>query len=150
MALVALPAFAANPVAQRLPMEKPVYVSGVKAACTGAGAGTRDEPRWKNYRVRFEAVGGYGQYLGNELLTVHNRGDATFVQVSCAAPWVLMKLPEGEYTATMHVAGANDKQVRFAVADNARRDVIVRFPDKLAGAPTTRHVASNEHEQTSM
>jgi hypothetical protein len=143
------PAFAAIASPAHLPMEKPVYVAGVQAACTGAGAGERDEPRWKNYDVRFEAVGGYGQYLGNELLTVKKRGDATFVQVSCAAPWVLMQLPADNYSATMHVAGA-DHQIRFTVDPNHQRDLIVRFPLKLAGEPATRHIASNERHKTSM
>ena len=134
---------------EQLPMGHPVDAAGVQAACTGASIGARAEPRWRNYSARFEAVGGYGQYLGNELLSVRKLRGGTFVQVSCEGPWVLMQLKPGRYAATMQIADAPEKHVRFSVPDAGQRDVIIRFPSRMAGRPIG-HLAANEQAHTNL
>ena len=59
--------------AERLPNEQPTKVNGIVATCTGTGSGSRQHAQTMNYPVRFEFVGGYGQYLGDETVTVEEQ-----------------------------------------------------------------------------
>jgi hypothetical protein len=122
-----------------LSMDRTADVMGVNVACTGVGQGEEHEARWQSYPVKLEAVGGYGQYLANEQLTVSKPDGAQVLRVKCDAPWVLMQLEPGRYRATMSVANAPARNVDFTVPRAGQRDVVVRFPGLMAG-----------HEQTAM
>jgi len=98
---------------ERLPVDRPTQVDGIKAACTGIGNGEEEETRWTGYPFKLETVGGYGQWLGDQDVTVH--GNGTDISVHCAGPWLLMGLQPGRYEATV-------------------ADVIVRFHEKTTGS----------------
>lgn len=134
---------------QQVPMGRAVDAAGVRTACAGVSIAARDEPRWRDYSVKFEAVGGYGQYLGDELLSVGKRSGSTIVRVSCEAPWVLMQLSPGRYSATMRIGDA-EKRTRFTAPTIGQRDVIVRFPGRMAGKPIDRHLASNAQARANL
>ena len=119
--------------AQNLPLDKPTYAGNVRLACTGIGSQSRENPSWNNYPVKFVTVGGYGQYLADEDITLRRRGHDELLHVSCGGPWLLMHLPAGGYTASVDVPGAMAKTVHFNVASNGHREVVIRFPSKMAG-----------------
>ena len=129
--VLAVPA-SAQP-AQNLPLDKPAYAGNVRLACTGIGSQSRQNPRWNNYPVKFVTVGGYGQYLAGEDITLRRSGRDELLHVKCGGPWLLMHLPAGGYTASVDVPGAMAKTVHFNVAENGHREVVVRFPSKMAG-----------------
>jgi hypothetical protein len=121
------------------PMDSITQVQGVSAVCTGAGQGDRQRDAWRNYPVKFEFVGGYGQYLGDETLTVMGNHGRELVNVQCQAPWVLMNLTPGHYRAHADVLGAAPKSVSFDVPEKGQKRIIVRFPSKMAGQEHNRH-----------
>ena len=84
-------------VVHDLPVDRSTSVMGVRVACTGIGESEQDETRWRNYPVKLEAVGGYGQYLADEEVTLHGPYRAQPLRIRCDAPWVLMRLEPGRY-----------------------------------------------------
>jgi hypothetical protein len=135
-------ASAATAAPTTLPLDHAVKVSGISTACTGVGERTRGEPHWRSYSVRFEAVGGYGQYLADEDVNIRGSKGQERIDVNCGAPWVLMQLPAGSYNATKHVTGAPEKTVEFAVPQHGHKDVVFRFDAKTTGKPLHRHMTS--------
>ena len=128
---LALPAQAET--ARDLPLDRPTHVNDLQVACTGVGDGAQNKTQWSRYPVKLEAVGGYGQYLADETVTIDGRDGAQMMRVRCDAPWVLMRLDPGHYAATVDVSGASSKHVRFMVPAEGQSEVIVRFPKMMAG-----------------
>ena len=120
---------------QPLPIDQPTQVDGVRAACTGIGDREENEGRWSSYPLKLETVGGYGQWLGDQDVTVRGRGED--VNVHCSGPWVVMDLQPGRYDATVTVPDATPKQIRFTVPKAGQRDVIVRFHSRMNGREET-------------
>lgn len=116
---------------QTLAVDQPQRVDGIKTACTGVGDREEGEARWNAYPVKMEMVGGYGQWLGNEDVTVRGHGED--VSVNCAGPWVLMGLQPGYYHATISVPNASPKHIGFNVPSRGQRDIIVRFRSRDTG-----------------
>jgi hypothetical protein len=119
--------------ARNLPIDRPTDVSGIKVACTGIGNREESEARWSNYPVKIQTVGGYGQYLANENIDVHDKSGAEIADLKCGAPWVLMQLAPGRYHAIVQVSNAPARDVNFSVPESGQRDVIVRFPSLTSG-----------------
>ena len=118
---------------ERLPIDRPTDVRGVRAACTGIGDREEREIRWNAYPLKLEVVGGYGQYLGDQNVTLVNHDGADVLHVSCDAPWLMMRLQPGRYTAVVRVRHATTKDVNFIVPREGQRDLIVRFPSLMTG-----------------
>jgi hypothetical protein len=121
-----------------LPIDRPMTVSNVAFACTGVGDREQRAARWDKYPVKLEVVGGHGQYLAGEEVTLRGASNAASVQVKCGAPWVLMRTAPGRYFATVDVPGASAKRVAFAVPTRGQRGIIVRFLSKTSGQGTRR------------
>ena len=118
---------------QSLTIDQPTRVNNIALKCTGVGLNDRKRAQPIGYSVKLEAVGGYGQYLANEDVTLRSGAGAKLLDVTCNAPLVMIKLDPGRYSADVQVPGAGVKDVRFAVSDHGVRDVYVRFPRKMAG-----------------
>ncbi|MBS0473252.1 MAG: hypothetical protein JSR60_19435 [Proteobacteria bacterium] len=119
--------------AERVRMDRARDVDGVRAACAGVGLNDRAKERWDRYPVRFEVVGGYGQYLGGERITVHDRMGER-ISVRCQGPWVLMSLDPGRYHATVEMPRGPAKDIAFRVPQSGQHRVVVRFNDMMRGA----------------
>jgi hypothetical protein len=133
---LAMPARAA--AIDNLPIDRPMTVSNIEFACTGVGDREQRDARWNEYPVKLEAVGGYGQYLAGEDVTLAGADSAASIHVKCGAPWVLMRLAPGRYSATVEVPGAGAEHVAFAVPATGQRRIIVRFSGKTEGRETGR------------
>ena len=118
-----------------IPYNRPTQVSGVQTLCSGIGLTDQDKADAANYPVTLKVVGGYGQWLGDQGVTVESGGQQ-IANVHCQGPWLLMKLDPGRYRATVTVPGASPKTVAFAVPLSGKREVMVRFPEKIAGRET--------------
>ena len=106
-----------------LPENQPMDIDGVQAVCTGTTSDVRMDPQWQAYSLRLEFAGKGGQYLGDE--TVNVSGNGKSVSIHCGGPWVLMKLPAGNYHVSTDVADAGHKDVMVHVPGQ----VVVRFPN---------------------
>jgi hypothetical protein len=111
-------------------------VGGIDVSCTGIGEGARANAPVNRLPVKLEVVGGYGQYLAGETVTLKNANGERMLHTTCDAPWLMMKLPAGRYTAKVSVPGAPAKTVAFnAPRHGGRRSVVVRFSSLMAGNP---------------
>lgn len=122
-----------NAAVRELPVDRLANVSGVTVACTGIGQGEEAEARWNAYPVRLQAVGAYGQYLGDVNLTLRNCDGSQFLDVGCAGPWMMLQLQPGRYSGTMTAPGTYAHHLWFSAPKHGQRDIIVRFLSKTTG-----------------
>ncbi|HXI99934.1 MAG TPA: hypothetical protein VNH44_01850 [Micropepsaceae bacterium] len=111
--------------------EQPMTVDGVETVCTGSSSEVRADPQWRSYPFHLEVAGKDGQYLGDEKVTVSGNGHS--VSVQCSGPWVLMKLPAGDYKVSLDVPDAGHKDVTVKVPGRT----VVNFPQ--AGGAEAPH-----------
>lgn len=129
-ALIALasPAFAE----EMLKVHQTANVAGHQVMCGGASLDDQAQMDAKSYPVTLKMVGGYGQWLGQERVSVNGKSGEQ-ISLQCEGPWVMMQLPPGQYQATAEISGASAKTQKFTVANGGNREVIFRFPEKMAG-----------------
>lgn len=118
---------AQSAVAEELAADQPTNVAGIETVCTGTSLEARSDPRWNTYPLRLEFSSASGHYLGDETVTITGNGKS--VDVSCAGPWILMKLPEGNYKVDAEVADAGRKTITAHVPASGQARVVVSFPD---------------------
>jgi hypothetical protein len=97
LATVATAAFAAQDV--------PFTANGVTAVCTGVGS-AKDNPEWSSYPVKIVLANNAGENLAAAHYTVTGAGK-TLLETDCDAPWLLLKAPAGDYTASATIGGAS-------------------------------------------
>lgn len=129
----ALPAVSASvatdgPVA--LPVDAPTVVNGIEVACTGVGQ-TRDEPRWQAYGVRIEFSNALNEYLTGGAIVVRDAAGRELVNVSCDAPWILLRLPNGAYRVEGRLldSAAKPRSAPFTPPAGGQMRVVLQFPD---------------------
>ena len=119
----------AQPIkAPLFPMDVPMRMRAIEAVCTGVGEDARNDPRWKNYPLRVEVVGGKGEYLSEAQVMV-SKNDEALASVSCAGPWVLFALPPGAYSVSAEFAGTT-KMSNVNVAAIGQARVVLCFPSE--------------------
>lgn len=131
LALASAPAaFALPGGVVSLPVDRPATVNGIQVACTGIGQNNRDDPRWLAYPVRVEFSDHQNAYLGSGEITVR-AGGQPILSVRCNAPWVLLKLPAGDYTVEGRAPGtqAEPRGARFQPPAHGQRRVVLQFKD---------------------
>lgn len=123
--------------AETLPFDTPTMVEGIETVCTGVGQDAQTDPRWAAYPLKVVVAGEGGQYLGDVGLTVAQNGKS-LVQLRCRGPWILFKLPPGQYAVSASLENAT---VKANVGVNARGQgrVILRFPS-VGGTRSSEHV----------
>jgi len=128
---VALPSLA-NP----LPMDTAVTLSGIETVCTGIGS-SKDEPIWSQYPIRVEFSNGGSQYLAGAHVTLSGRSISPLT-FDCQGSWVLFRLPAGNYkvTAVMTNApnGPSASTIFVTSGSGPQKRVELQFP----------HVAANQ------
>ncbi|HLK23159.1 MAG TPA: hypothetical protein VKT30_00720 [Caulobacteraceae bacterium] len=127
---VALAAGAASAEPAKVPLDTETVVQGVPVACTGVGQ-TRLNPHWDSYPVRVEFSGADNALLADEAVTISDGKGAEVVSVSCEGPWILFKLPPGDYRIEGRLL---DEEARpqtgfFRVPRNGPTHLELRFPD---------------------
>ncbi len=109
--------------------DQPVTIGGVETVCTGVGS-AKDNPAWSAYPVKLV----FANPAGEDLAQVHvavTQGGKAVVETDCDAPWVLMKLPAGQYNIAATVpgsAGARIGKASFATKGGAQQTVTVMLP----------------------
>lgn len=117
---------------QSLPINHAVNIEGVGLACSGVGLRAESNPRWKNYPVKLEVANNRGQYLADETVTLFDSDAGAPIHVRCNAPWLLMRLPAGQYQANVTLSNEGSQTISFEAPRAGQQDVIVRFPGRNA------------------
>ncbi len=130
-ALAAIAVASAAPAADvtSLPLDTPQTVGGYGVACTGIGQ-TKHDPQWKAYAVRIEFSNALKEYLEGGRITVSSHGKP-ILSVSCDAPWILLKLPAGEYVVegTPLNSQAKPRSATFHPPAKGQLRLVLQFPD---------------------
>ena len=133
IACVALAATAATlpaPAPTALAVDAATTINGVEAACTGIGQ-TRADPRWQAYGVRLEFSNAKNEYLVGGAVQISDASGHILLAASCDAPWVLLKLPAGDYRveARLTSSAAAPRSARFHAPAQGQLRVVLQFPD---------------------
>lgn len=119
----------AQEAAETLPLDRTTTVQGVEAACSGLGKAQRDNPAWESFPVRVEFADPKAEYLADADIQVATAKGKPVLHVSCAAPWVLMRLPPGGYRVSGRLlAGGPERSAAFKVPRTGQVRVTLTFP----------------------
>jgi hypothetical protein len=106
--------------------DQPVMIGGVETVCTGVGS-AKDNPAWSAYPVKLVFANPAGENLAQVNLSVM-QGGKPVVETQCDAPWLLMKLPAGNYDVAATIpgnAGPRMGKASFATKGGAQQTVNV-------------------------
>jgi hypothetical protein len=109
--------------------DQPAVIGGIETVCTGVGS-AKDNPAWSAYPVKLVFANPAGQNLAQVHVAVM-QGAKPVVETDCDAPWLLMKLPAGSYSAAATVPGSAGPRVgkaSFATKGGAQQTVTVMLP----------------------
>ena len=114
---------------QGLPVDQQMTVSGVQVMCGGIGSDESD-PRYANYPAKIEVAGGYGQWVGDNDISI---AGAQNISAHCSGPWFMAQLPAGSYTISV-THGTATHTAHMSVAGNGNQHkIVVRFPELQRG-----------------
>ena len=107
--------------------DQPFTAGGVTAVCTGVGS-AKENPEWASYPVKLVLANRAGENLAAAHFTVSRNGQ-TVLETDCDAPWLLLKGPEGRYSASASTAeGGRSGSVSFTAANGPQRELTLMFP----------------------
>ena len=108
--------------------DTPTTINGVEMVCTGVGS-AKDDPRWKDYPVKIVLATTGGANLANAHISL-SKDNKEVAGLDCDAPWILLKPPAGNYTATASLIGGNQSaHASFATAGKGvQKEVNLLFP----------------------
>ena len=114
--------------------DTPTTINGIEMVCTGVGS-AKDDPRWKEYPVKIVLATTGGANLANAHISLI-QNNKEIAGLDCDAPWILLKPPAGNYTATASLIGGNQSaHASFTTAGSgAQKEVTLMFP--RSEAPT--------------
>ncbi|HKD48404.1 MAG TPA: hypothetical protein VKB67_12030 [Rhizomicrobium sp.] len=133
---LALPALTERALAVQ---DQPVTIGGVETVCTGVGS-AKDNPAWGNYQVKLVFADRMGQDLAQEHVSVM-QGGKPIIETDCDAPWVLMKLPAGEYSVAATIPGANGARTgdaSFTTSGRGQKTVTITMPQSSQSRATAQ------------
>ncbi|HUO01946.1 MAG TPA: hypothetical protein VMU31_04145 [Rhizomicrobium sp.] len=119
---LALPALTQSAFAVQ---DQPTNIGGVETVCTGVGS-AKDNPAWDAYPVKLVFANPSGEDLAQEHISV-TQGGKSVVETDCDAPWVLMKLPAGQYSVAASV-GSRTGNASFSTSGSGQKTVTITMP----------------------
>ena len=113
-----------------MPVDAPTVVNGIDVACTGIGQ-MRLEGRWQGYGVRVEFSNARNEYLTGAAIVVRDGAGRELMNVSCNAPWILLRLPKGAYRVEGRLldSAAKPRSAPFSPPASGQSRVVLQFPD---------------------
>lgn len=114
--------------------DQPVTIGGIETVCTGVGS-AKDNPAWNGYPVKLVFANPSGEDLAQEHVSVMQAGKPV-LETDCDAPWVLMRLPPGEYSVAASV-GTRTGNASFSTSGQGQKTVTITLP---AGSSSTASV----------
>ena len=104
--------------------DQPVTIGGLEAVCTGVGS-AKDNPEWSSYPIKLVLANSAGENLADAHFSVSHNG-ATVLETDCDAPWLLLKAPPGQYTATALVGQAS-RSTSFTAGKGPQKELTLMF-----------------------
>ncbi len=106
---------------------------GIRYACTGVGAESREDPRWGEFPAKLVFAAKNGGYLSRVVTRITDgQGRTVFVVQDCG-PWLLIDMPKGSYRVTATAEDGQgrifDSRASLAVGGSGQTETVVRFPD---------------------
>ena len=111
---------------------QPTTISGIETVCTGVGS-DKDNPAWGGYPVKLIFADPKGGDVAQEHVAVL-QGGSPIVETDCDAPWVLMKLPPGQYSVRAMLRDGGSQTVGFFTNGEGQKTVTVTMPAETASA----------------
>lgn len=115
--------------------DQPATIGGIETVCTGVGS-AKDNPAWNGYPVKLVFADPGGQDLAQEHVSVM-QGGKPVLETDCDAPWVLLRLPAGEYSVAATVPGAGDARTgnaKFSTSGQGQKTVTIAMAASPSGA----------------
>jgi hypothetical protein len=98
-------------------------------ACAGT-AESKDDPLWDEFPLKLVTAASNGTLLGYVDITISDATGAPVLGVFCAAPWLLVDIVPGSYTARVIARdGQFEEIVSFDVAATGQSEVLVSFDE---------------------
>ena len=104
--------------------DQPFTSNGVTAVCTGVGS-AKDNPEWSSYPIKLVLANSAGENLADAHFSISRNG-ATVLETDCDAPWLLIKAPPGQYTATALVGQAS-RSTSFTAGKGPQKELTLMF-----------------------
>jgi len=105
--------------------DQPVTIGGIETVCTGVGS-AKDNPAWDAYPVKLVFANPQGEDLAQEHISVM-QGGKPVVETDCDAPWVLLKLPTGDYSVAANIGGRTGN-ANFSTSGEGQKTVTITMP----------------------
>ena len=106
--------------------DTPFTMGNVTAVCTGVGS-AKDNPEWKSYSVKIVLANSAGEDLAAAHFKVTG-GGKTVLETDCDAPWLLLKLPAGSYTASATAGNRLSRSTSFSTSGNGpQKELTITF-----------------------
>lgn len=107
--------------------DTPFTANGMTAVCTGVGS-AKDNPDWKGYPVKIVLANSAGENLASAHYTVTS-GGKTVLETDCDAPWLLLKAPAGNYSASATIVGGSgpSRSASFMGGAGPQKEVTLMF-----------------------
>lgn len=106
--------------------DTPTTINGVETVCTGVGS-AKDDPRWSAYPVKVVLATAGGANLANAHVSL-SAGGKEMAGLDCDAPWILFKVPAGNYTVTATLIGGSGQSHSAKVtAGSGQKEVTLMF-----------------------
>jgi hypothetical protein len=107
--------------------DTPFTANGMTAVCTGVGS-AKDNPDWKGYPVKIVLANSAGENLASAHYTITS-GGKTVLETDCDAPWLLLKAPAGNYSASATIVGGSgpSRSASFMGGAGPQKEVTLMF-----------------------
>lgn len=99
--------------------------SGLQYVCTGI-AESKFDPQWEAFPLKLVVATVEGDYFGDFTASIADGSGTTVFDAHCLAPWMLVNLPAGSYTATLTTRGTFEKTVDVEIG-SGQNEITVHF-----------------------
>lgn len=128
LALAAPAAAIAEPT--NVSIDTETSINGVDLACTGIGLDSRNDPRWLAYGLRVELSNARNEYLVGGIFNVRDATGRSLLEVSCDAPWLLLRLQPGAYVVEARTADREAvRSARVSPPKVGQSRIVLQFAD---------------------
>ena len=106
-------------------------LGGIGVACTGIGQ-SKDLPKWLAYPVKLVFADPKGLLLADVIVAVADAKGAPLLEMHCAGPWVLLKLPPRtayKVEARLTQPGPAPRTATIKAPTQGQATFVITFPD---------------------
>jgi hypothetical protein len=102
---------------------------GIRYACAGVSAESRDDPRWTGYPVKLVFAAADGGFLGDVDVAIADSAGSEVFSAHCLAPWLLVDLPPGKYRVEAFARQSHRQTFALTVGSGGQMEHTTRFPE---------------------